>query len=40
MFIEEFKKDVSYSTFFTPCEILRLINGFMEFRKEFWLLEV
>ena len=25
--------------FFTPCEIMHPINGFMEIKKEFWLLQ-
>ena len=39
MLVEKFQKDVNYSTFFAPCEIMRLTNGFMEFKKEFWLLQ-
>ena len=25
--------------FFAPCEIKHLTSGFMEFKKEFWLLQ-
>ena len=25
--------------FFAPCEMMRFTNGFMEFEKEFWLLQ-
>ena len=39
MFVQKFEKIVIYSTFFAPCEIMRLTNGFMEFKKEFWLLQ-
>ena len=37
--LKKFRKGVSYPTFFAPCEIMCLTNGFMEFKKEFCLLQ-
>ena len=35
--LKKFKSRLAILPFFVPCEIMRLPDGFMEFKKEFWL---
>lgn len=39
MFAKSFKRMLAILHYFATHEIMRLTNGFMEFNKEFWLLQ-